>query len=57
VRKVRDELGGIPAILMTGHEVEDIAASQLELHATCILKPFDVDALVAAIHRSLTERA
>ena len=53
VRKIREMLGDIPAILMTGFDDHGIAAELDELHAAYIGKPVEIDALVSQIQLEL----
>ena len=55
VRKVREDLIEIPVILMTGHGDHVVATTQMELRASYIGKPLEIDALVSAIHRELAK--
>jgi len=53
VRKVREDLTELPVILMTGHGDHVVATTQMELRASYIAKPLEIDELVSAIHREL----
>ncbi len=53
VRKVREDVAGLPVILMTGHGDDVVATAQVELRAGYIRKPLDIDELVSTIHREL----
>ncbi len=52
-RKIRIKLPHLPVILMSGHGAQLVSASQLELGASYVAKPLDIDELVSAIHRAL----
>jgi signal transduction histidine kinase/ActR/RegA family two-component response regulator len=53
IHKVREQRSELPVILMTGHDDHVVATARKELGAGYISKPFDIDELVAAIHRAL----
>ena len=53
VRKVREDLPELPVILMTGHDDHDVAAVEMELRASYLGKPLQIDELISAIHREL----
>jgi DNA-binding response OmpR family regulator len=53
VRKVRDDRGDLPVILMTGHGDEVVASAKVKLRASYVAKPVDIDKLVSAIHTAL----
>jgi CheY-like chemotaxis protein len=55
VRRARESLGHVPAILMTGHEAD--VAADLGGGARHVAKPLDVDELVTAIRETLDEEA
>jgi CheY-like chemotaxis protein/nitrogen-specific signal transduction histidine kinase len=53
VREIRADGTALPVILMTGHDDHDVANDQLELRASYIGKPLDIEELVSAINREL----
>lgn len=52
-RKVREAFGEIPVILMTGHGDQVVATAQMELRASYVAKPLEIDELVSTIYREL----
>ncbi len=52
-RKIREDLTELPVILMTGHGGHAIASDQMELRASYIAKPIEINDLISAIHREL----
>lgn len=53
VRRIRQELSNVPAILMTGHSEHGVSTARTELGASYIGKPLAIGELVLAIHREL----
>ena len=53
LRKVREDDAELPVILMSGHDHYVVATAQVDLRASYIGKPLEIDELVSAIHREL----
>ena len=57
VRRLRSELPGVPAILITGEGSEALAAEALRAGAADYLtKPFEAESMLAAVRRALDAR-
>ena len=53
VRRIRQEMVDLPAILMTGHSAHVLGVAPAELGASYIGKPLEISELVTAIHNEL----
>jgi DNA-binding NtrC family response regulator len=53
VQRLADRYPGVPVIVVTGHASAMRDAAALGAHRV-LLKPFEVDGLIAAVHEALT---
>ena len=54
--RMRQKGPQVPVILMTAFPTREIVEEAVELGAHVLIKPFDLDALVAGVERALTPR-